>query len=99
MKTAKSLGFKKGDFVMSPMFPAIITGHANTATPSIEAWGWEHECGSAYAVELRMISPSTFIRKVMESDSRDGVVYSADAKKAMKEAGILNLFESLVREK
>lgn len=54
--TAKALGFKKGDFVTTGYFPAIVAGHVNTSTPLCEVWGVEHECGSAYANELRRIS-------------------------------------------
>lgn len=58
--SASALGFKVGDFVMSPLFPAVIVGDVHTKTPMIEAWGVEHELGSAYAKELRKIEPGFF---------------------------------------
>ena len=86
MKTAKALGFKKGDFVMSPLFPAIITGHANSATPEIEAWGsGDHEIGSCYAEEMLKVSPEAFIMLASQYGF-DGTAYCQAAKKAIKES-------------
>ena len=65
MQTAKSLGFKKGDFVMTGdgNFPAILVSDVHTATPCAEVWGWEHESGSTYAHMLRRITKEEFLEK------------------------------------
>ncbi len=85
MKTAKALGFKKGDFVFTGMFPAIIISDAHTATPCCEVWGIEHESGSVYAHELRRITKDEFINACIDQGH---VVplnpYSDVAKEALK---------------
>lgn len=64
MKTGKALGFKKGDFVMTPLSPGIIIGQVHTTAPLCEVWGVEQEMGSAYAEELVKITGAEFLALV-----------------------------------
>jgi len=85
MKTAKALGFKKGNFVsIGGMFVGIIIGDVHTSTPCQETWGFEHETGSAYADELRKISPQEFLNN--RYFKQNAIAYSQIAKDAIKEA-------------
>jgi len=58
MRTAKAMGFVKGDFAIDREFGFIhkLIQGLNTATPLCEVWGFEHEFGSAYAENLTKIS-------------------------------------------
>jgi hypothetical protein len=61
MTTAKSLGFKKGDFILTEAgFPGILISDINTGTPCAEVWGFEHEGGSVYADQIRKVSYDDF---------------------------------------
>lgn len=67
MKTAKALGFKKGDLVRTEMgFPGVIIGEAHTRAPLLEVWGLEQEMGSAYAEELERIDRERFTLLAMQ---------------------------------
>ena len=85
MKTAKELGFKKGDFVHTGAFPGIVIGDAHTKTPTCEVWGFEHETGSAYAEDLTLLSWADF-ETLAKSYGFDGEAYSEVAKEAIKRA-------------
>jgi hypothetical protein len=88
MQSAKSLGFKKGDFVVTSNgqgFPGIITGDAHTSTPQIEVWGIAHEIGSEYADRLQKLSWVNFLQCAHEYDF-DGTAYTSVAKKAIQDA-------------
>lgn len=83
MKTAKSLGINKGDFVMTGAgFPAIVIGQAHTATPLCEVWGFEHECGSDYAERLSKITKVQFTESA--GYKKHPVAFTDVAKKALK---------------
>ena len=84
-KSAKSLGFQKGDFVFTGSFPGILTGDAHTSTPQIEVWGVAHEIGSAYAHDLQKLSWVNFLQCAHEYDF-DGTAFTSVAKKAIKDA-------------
>jgi hypothetical protein len=85
MKTAKALGFKKGDFVHTGSFPAIVIGDVHTAAPTVEAWGYEHEMGSAYADNLTLLSWKEF-QDLAGRYGFNGSAYSEAAKNAIKHA-------------
>lgn len=84
MKTAKALGFKKGDFV-SNGFPGIIIGNAHTATPLLEVWGVEHECGSAYAQDLQKLTFEQFVAEA-NGFGYNGEAYTDETRKAIATA-------------
>lgn len=92
MTSAKKLGFKKGDFIHTGLFPGIIIGDAHTSTPLCEVWGIECEIGSAYATDLKHISFNDF--QVMVRHYNPGMLdiggsaYSEISKKAIQEAEI-----------
>jgi malonyl CoA-acyl carrier protein transacylase len=52
MKTAKALGFKKGDWVHYGAWYAKIIGMVHTATPLCFVFGWAEEAGSVYAHDI-----------------------------------------------
>ena len=85
MNTAKSLGFKKGDFVHTGAFPGIIVSDAHTRTPTCEVWGYEHESGSAYADDLVLLNWPTF-KSLAERYGFDGTAYAEAAKEAIQRA-------------
>ena len=88
MDTAKKLGYKKGDFVLTAMgWGAIIISDAHTATPCCEVWGLEHEMGSVYATDLTRMSFAEF-KAVAENYGFDGTAYAGVSKKAIAEAKI-----------
>ena len=88
MVTGKSLGFKKGDIVHTGAFPGIIISDVHTFAPCCEVWGFEHECGSAYAKDLKKLSFQEFTRllKAYGHDTENIETYSEVSKKAIKEA-------------
>lgn len=66
MKTAKALGFKKGDCVIigsthtafpSSCFVGVLVSDVHTSTPCCEVWGLAHEAGSVYAHEIVKVGP------------------------------------------
>lgn len=84
MKTAKALGFKKGDcvrVVVDSGFVGVIISDAHTATPCCEVWGFEHEMGSVYAEHLVKITPAELKRDVYYL--QDPHPFSKEAKKAL----------------
>lgn len=88
MKTAKSLGLKKGDFVLTGLgFPGFLSQDAHTATPFIEVFGVAHESGSCYAHSLTKISIDEFITIAASfgHSHLEEVAYSPLLKKALKE--------------
>ena len=85
MKTAKALGFKKGDFVHTGAFPGIIMGDVHTAAPTCEVWGFEHEMGSAYSEDLTFLTWEDF-QQVAKRYGFDGTAYSKAAKEAIAQA-------------
>jgi hypothetical protein len=85
METAKKLGFKKGDFVHTGAFPGIVIGDVNSATPTVEAWGFEHEMGSAYSEDLALMTWQEF-QAVAGRYGFDGSAYSEAAKNAIAQA-------------
>lgn len=85
MQTAKKLGFKKGDFVYTGAFPAIIISDAHTSTPCCEVWGFEQEMGSVYASDLRAISAGEFLRMCEENGHNPVTPYSEVSKKAIND--------------
>jgi hypothetical protein len=85
MLTGKKLGFKKGDFVFTGAFPGIIISNVNTSTPCCEVWGIEQEMGSAYASEMRKLSPVEFAEMVKAHGySLPLSAYAEESKKALK---------------
>lgn len=58
--SAKKLGFKKGDFVWTGIFPGIVVSQVHTSTPVCEVWGIEHESGGVYSTDLKKIGRVTF---------------------------------------
>jgi hypothetical protein len=85
MNTAKELGFKKGDFVHTGAFPAVIIADAHTRTPLCEVWGFEHELGSAYAEDMALLNWPTF-KSLAERYGFNGTADSETAKEAIKRA-------------
>ena len=85
MPTGKSLGFKKGDFVSTGSFPAIIVMDVQTYAPTCETWGTYHETGSAYATDLRHLTYKEFV-KLATAYGYDGTAYCQAAKDAIKAA-------------
>lgn len=85
MKTAKALGFKKGDFVHTGSFPGIIVGDVHTRTPTCEVWGFEHETGSAYAEDLTLLNWEDF-QMLAKRYGFDGNAYDPAAKEAIQRA-------------
>jgi hypothetical protein len=61
MATGKSFGLKVGDLVYTGAFPAVIMSDVGTSTPCCEVFGFEQECGSAYAHDLKKISVEQFV--------------------------------------
>jgi len=83
-KTAKALGYKKGDLVFTGAFPGIIVSDINSRTPCCEVWGYEHESGSCYAHDLERMPPSVFKSHVIElGHSWPLTAYSPVAKEAL----------------
>ncbi len=67
MKSAKALGFIKGDVVQTEKgqgFPAILIGDAHMTTPLCEVWGFEREMGSVYSEDLVKISDEKFLELI-----------------------------------
>jgi hypothetical protein len=85
MKTAKALGFKKGDFVHTGAFPGIIVSDAHTRTPVCEVWGYEHETGSAYADDMVLLNWPSF-ESLAKRYGFDGAAFSEAAKEAIQQA-------------
>lgn len=87
MITGKSRGLKKGDFVHTGLFPAIIISDVHTSTPCCEVWGIEHEMGSAYASDLVKLSFEDFISNaILHGHTLENLEpYSDVSKKAIKE--------------
>ena len=84
MKTAKALGFKKGDLVVTRMgFPGVIIQDVNRATPLLEVWGLEQEMGSVYAEELRAIDRERFTLLAMKHGHAHLESTSAISRKAL----------------
>lgn len=54
-KTAKAMGFKKGDWVWYGGWYAKIIGQVHTATPLCFVFGWEEEAGSVYAHDISVM--------------------------------------------
>lgn len=84
MKTAKALGFKKGDcvrVVVGTGFVGVIMSDAHTATPCCEIWGFAHEGGSVYAEHLVKITPAQLKEDVYYK--QDPHPFSAEGKKAL----------------
>jgi hypothetical protein len=84
MKTAKALGFKKGDFVFTGAFPGIVISDVNSATPCCEVWGFEHESGSAYAQDLAHLTKGEFIAACRAQGHTELAPFSDVAKEALK---------------
>ena len=85
--SAKTMGFKKGDFVFTGAFPGIIIGDVHTNTPTCEVWGFEHESGSVYASDLKKLTAEEF-KNVASQYGFNGAAYAKEAQKALQEAGI-----------
>lgn len=81
--TAKKLGFKKGDFVFTGAFPGIVVGNVNSYAPLIEVWGFEHETGSAYTSDLRLLSGDDFCVAISRLGFGDPKPYCKEAKAAI----------------
>jgi len=85
MKTAKALGFKKGDcvrIVVDSGFVGVLMSDVHTATPCAEVWGFEHEMGSVYAEHLKKIEPWELKQDVYYR--QDPIARSKEAKAALK---------------
>lgn len=82
MKTAKALGFVKGDFVWTGAFPGILVSDVHTSTPVAEVWGFDHESGSVYAHDLRKLTKAEFLAAAGRYGF-DGSAYSEVAKAAL----------------
>lgn len=65
-KTAKSLGFVKGDYAIDRNFGWVhkLIQDVHTATPLCEVWGLEHEYGSAYAADLVKITEQEALARI-----------------------------------
>lgn len=84
MKTAKALGFMKGDLVFTGMFPGIVCMDVNTARPMCEVWGVAHELGSVYAENLKLLKPDEWVDLVLRYDFKKEEPYHTEAKRAVK---------------
>ena len=82
MKTAKKLGFKKGDLVFTGMFPAVLCQDAHLTTPMVEAFGMAVEMGSCYAENLSHLSDEEFARLVKAQGLKGNEGYSEMSKTA-----------------
>jgi len=83
------LGFKVGDLVWTGAFPGIIISDVGTYAPCCEVFGFEQECGSAYAKDLRHLTREEFVMQC----SRHGYsgtlrVYSKKSYAALKALNI-----------
>lgn len=59
--TGKSLGLAKGDMCVNTAgWACLILSDAHTFAPCCRVWGFENECGSVYATELRKVSEQEF---------------------------------------
>lgn len=81
--TAKALGFKKGDFVFTGVFPGIIISDVHTSTPCCEVWGVEHEMGSAYATDLKKLTKAEFLASAERYGFSPERVYSDVSRAAL----------------
>jgi hypothetical protein len=87
MSTGKSLGFKKGDFVHTGAFPAIIISDVHTFAPCCEVWGIEHEMGSAYATDLKKLTFAEFI-EMARPYGYNGQAFSDVARAAIRAVNV-----------
>lgn len=85
-KTAKALGFAKGDFVHTGAFPAVLVSDAHTETPCCEVWGWEHEAGSCYAYDLKHLTFEEFVEQAKANGHTELAPFTNVARKAIKVA-------------
>lgn len=87
MQTAKKLGFKKGDFVLTECgFPAILISDVHTSTPVAEVWGLEHEGGSVYADKLVLLAYWQFKAHCQQWGHTLLTPFSDVSKKAIRDA-------------
>jgi hypothetical protein len=89
MITGKSKGLVKGDFVFTGAFPGIIISDVHTYAPCCEVFGFEQECGSAYAKDMRKLTKEDFLMLTeREGHHPPFRVYSKVSYDALKAAGI-----------
>lgn len=62
MQTGIKRDFKVGDLVFTGAFPAIIISDVRTSTPCCEVFGFEQECGSVYATDLKPLPKDDWLR-------------------------------------
>jgi hypothetical protein len=89
MATGKSLGFKIGDLVFTGAFAGIIISDAHTSTPCCEVFGFEQECGSAYATDLKKLTVAQFVDLAKASGHTEPFrVYGDASYSALMAAGL-----------
>lgn len=89
MVTGIKQGLAVGDFVYTGAFPAIIISDVRTSTPCCEVFGYEQECGSAYASDMRKLSKDEFLRMAQELGHKPPFrVYGKASFETLKAAGV-----------
>lgn len=86
MQTAKKLGYVKGDFIFTGLFPGIIVGEVHTTTPMCEVWGIEQEIGSCYAEEITRLTFDEFVRAAKRRGHQELKANHPAAKEAILKA-------------
>lgn len=87
MATAKKLGFKKGDFILTECnFPGILISDVHTSTPVAEVWGLEHEGGSVYADKIQRINRDEFMAITRNRGYLNLAPFSDISREALREA-------------
>ena len=87
VQTGVRLGFKKGDFVFTGAFPAIIMSDVRTFAPCCEVWGVEHEGGSVLATDLKKITKEQFLDMAQrQGHTLPLAPFSKEGKEALKDA-------------
>lgn len=89
MITGKKRGLAVGDFVHTGAFPGVIISDVGTYAPCCEVFGFEQECGSAYAADMTKLTPAQFLEQAaMNGHKPPFKVYGKATYDAMKAAGI-----------
>lgn len=87
--TGVKKGLAVGDFVHTGAFPAIIISDVRTYAPCCEVFGFEQECGSAYAAEMIRLTKGQFLEMCERQGYKQPFeVYSQKSYDALKAAGI-----------
>jgi hypothetical protein len=89
MQSGKKLGFAVGDLVHTGAFPAIIISDVHTYAPCCEVFGFEQECGSAYAEEMRKLTAAEWLAECEANGHKPPFrVYSERSYQTLQELGI-----------